>query len=152
MNKINQYLELKEKHQQEFNKFPMGFAFSYEQFKEGMEKLGLTMNDTDKVFGIFGGGFVRKSDEKAFNEMNKRHRQEEKEAIKNDLTGEGYIKDMFEYELSNHEYGYTFDIEETLNAVGITIDEINNSENLKHGLELALSRYEENEEEEDEDL
>ena len=81
--------------------------------------------------------------------MNKRHRQEEKDAIKNDLTGEGYIKDMFEYELANHEYGYTNNIDDTLIALGLTIDNINNDERLKHGLELALNRYRENEEEEE---
>ena len=67
----------------------------------------------------------------------------------NDLTGEGYIKDMFEYELANHEYGYTYDLEDTLNAIGLSMEEINNDERLKHGFDLALNRYRENEEEEE---
>lgn len=150
MKKINQYVELKEKHSKEFNKFPIGFAFSESQFKETMKKLGLKENETDKIIGIgIGGGFIRKTDVEAFNEMNKRHRQEEKDAIKNDLTGEDYIKDMFEYELANHEYGYTNNIEDALNALGLSIEKINNDERLKHGLELALNRYRENEEEEE---
>ena len=128
----------------------MGFAFSESQFKETMKKLGLEENETDKIIGIgIGGGFIRKTDVEAFNEMNKRHRQEEKEAIKNDLTGEGYIKDMFEYELANHEYGYTYNLEDTLNALGLTIEKINNDQRLKHGLDLALNRYIEKEEEEE---
>lgn len=150
MKNINQYEKLKEKHSKEFNKFPIKFAFSESQFKETMKDLGLTEKDTDKITGIgIGGGFIRKSDVQAFNEMNKRHRQEEKDAIKNDLTGEGYIKDMFEYELANHEYGYTNNIDDTLIALGLTIDNINNDERLKHGLDLALNRYRENEEEEE---
>lgn len=150
MKNNNQYEKLKEKHSKEFNKFPIKFVFSESQFKEAMKDLGLTEKDTDKITGIgIGGGFIRKSDVQAFNEMNKRHRQEEKDAIKNDLTGEGYIKDMFEYELANHEYGYTNNIDDTLIALGLTIDNINNDERLKHGLDLALNRYREYEEEEE---
>lgn len=150
MKRENQYEILREKNQNEFNKFPIKFAFNNKQFKESMEELGLTEKDTDKVVGIgYGGGFIRKSDIKAFNEMNKRHREEERQAIDNDLTGEGYIKDMFEYELANHEYGYTYELDETLEALGLTMEEINADERLKHGLELALNRYKEIEEEEE---
>lgn len=150
MKELNTYVELKEKHRQEFNKFPIQFAFSNEQFKEGMAKLGLTEKDTDKVVAVSdSGGFIRKTDVKAFNEMNRRHKQEEKDAINNDVTGDGYIKDMFAYELANHEYGYTYDLEDTLNALGLSIEEINNDNKLRHGLDLALNRYRENEEEEE---
>lgn len=150
MRTLNSYEELKKKHSEEFNKFPIQFAFSDEQFKENMAKLGLTEKDTDKVVAISSvGGFIRKTDVKAFYEMNKRHRQEEKDAINNDVTGDGYIKDMFAYELANHEYGYTHDLEDTLNALGLSIEEINNDNKLRHGLDLALNRYRENEEEEE---
>lgn len=150
MERKNQYDILREKHQKEFNEFPIKFAFSNEQFEESMEELGLTIDDTDKVVSIgYGGGFIRKSDTKAFNEMNRRHRKEERQAIENDKTGEGYIKDMFESELANHEYGYTYELEDTLEALGLTIEEINNDERLKHGLDLALNKYKENEEEEE---
>lgn len=150
MKMLNRYVELKEKHSEEFNKFPIAFAFSSEQFKKGMEKLGLTEKDIDKVVAVSdSGGFIRKKDAKAFNEMNERHRQEKKQAINNDVTGEGYIKDMFAYELANHEYGYTYDLEDTLNALGLSIEEINNDDRLRHGLDLALNKYRENEEEEE---
>lgn len=149
MKKENKYLILREKIQKEVNAFPMKFAFTNEQFANAMIELGLTEKDTDKIVGIGYGGFIRKTDIDAYNEMNRRHRTEEKQAIDNDLTGEGYIKDMFEYELANHEYGYTYELDDTLEAVGLTIEEINNDERLKHGLELALNRYKENEEEEE---
>lgn len=139
----NKYKELKDKHLQEFNEFPIGFAFSDKQFKEQMEKLGLTENDTDKVVPIGASGFIRKSDVDKFNEMNARHREEEKRAIDEDTTGEGYIKDMFDYELANHEYGYTYDLTDTLDSLGLTMNDINNNENLKRGLDLALARYKE---------
>lgn len=139
----NKYKELRDKHQTEFNEFPIKFAFSDEQFKKAMEELGLTENDTDKIVSIGASGFIRKSDVEKFNEMNKRHRQEEKEAINADTTGEGYIKDMFDYELANHEYGYTYDLTDTLEALDLTKDDINKDERLKHGLDLALKRYKE---------
>lgn len=139
----NQYQELKDKHQKEFNEFPIGFAFSDEQFKEQMEKLGLTVDDEDKVVGIGAGGFIRKDDVEKFKEMNTRHRAEEEEAIKNDTTGEGYIKDMFDYELANHEYGYTYDLTDTLDSLGLSMEDIQKDEKLKNGLRLALKRYDE---------
>ena len=91
---MNRYAELREKHQKEFDKFPMKFAFSDKQFKEAMESLGLTENDTDKIIGIGAGGFIRKSDLKAYTEMCQRTEKEMQEAIDNDKTGEGFIKEM----------------------------------------------------------
>ena len=49
---------------------------------------------------------------------------------------------MFRSELANHEYGYTGDIEETLDAVGVTLDDLNKHENLRKGLAKALKTYE----------
>jgi hypothetical protein len=90
----NAYLALKRKHQEEVNNFPMMFAFSNKQFAEGMAKLGLTENDTDKIYSIGGGGYIRKTDSEALSEMFDRHNKEMKNAIDSDLTGEGFIFDM----------------------------------------------------------
>ncbi|MCK2000804.1 hypothetical protein MZM54_05300 [[Brevibacterium] frigoritolerans] len=134
----NTYSTLKQKHQEEVNNFPMGFAFSNKQFEEAMEKLGLTATDTDKVVSIGGGGFIRKTDSEALGEMWSRHKKEMKDAIDNDTTGDGFIYHMFSYELANHEYGYTGEIEPALDALGLTIDEINASESLLYGLNLVI--------------
>lgn len=140
---MNKYREMKERHQTEVNEFPIQFAFSNEQFKEGMEKLGLTEKDTDKVVATVGGGFIRKADVAAYKEMLTRHYNERAEAINNDLTGNGFIYDMFKEELSNHEYGYTYELDDTLDSLGFTIEDINNNTNLKYGLELAMKDYKE---------
>lgn len=134
----NTYSILKQKHQEEVNNFPMGFAFSKKQLEEAMEKLGLTATDTDKVVSIGGGGFIRKTDSEALGEMWSRQKKEMKDAIDNDTTGDGFIFDMFAYELANHEYGYTGEIEPALDALGLTIDEINASESLLYGLNKAV--------------
>ena len=141
MKKENQYETLKERQQKEFNEFPMAFAFSNEQLKDGLKKLGLKENESDKVTSIGYGGFIRTVDVKAFVDMGKRHEDELKDAIKQDLTGEGFIKDMFTSELANHEYGYTYELDDTLETVGLTIDDINENENIKNGLALALKPY-----------
>lgn len=138
---MNKYEEMKEKHQKEFDQFPMKFAFTDKQFKESMEALGLTENDTDKIIGIGAGGFIKKSDLKSYTEMCQKAEKEMQEAIENDKTGEGFIKDMFKYELANHEYCITYELDDTLDALGLTLEEINNNQALKNGLKLAKKEY-----------
>ena len=132
------YLELKEKHQKESNEFPFMFAFSDNQFKEGMKKLGLEVTDTDKIYSIGMGAYIKKTDAKALEEMHKKHNLEMKMAISSSIAGEGFIFEMFNYELSNHEYTYTYDITDTLRALGITEEEVNNDERLLKGLNKAI--------------
>lgn len=122
----NEYQAMKQKHQEEVDKFPMFFAFSEKQFAEGMTEFGLEVSDTDKIVSISGiGGFIRETDVEAFREMFLRHEEERKEAIDNDSTGEGFVYEMFSYELANHEYGYTHDLEPALNALGFSLEEVN---------------------------
>lgn len=148
----NKYDELTEKHRKEVHSFPMAFAFTDKQFEEGMKQLGLSKDDINKVVSIGGGGFIRKSDVVTFNEMAKRQLEEQKQAIKDDKTGEGFIKDMFYSELNNHEYGYTKELDDTLDALDLTIDDINNNKNLKNGLSLAIQEIEKNEMEKEETI
>lgn len=135
---MNRYLELKQKHQDEVNKFPMAFAFNKRQFEEGMKKLGLEPTDTDKVYRLGGtGGFYKKTDAEALHGMFKRHSTEMQQAIDSDETGEGFIFEMFDYELGNHEYTYTNTIEDAINALGLTPDDIRSNERLQNGLRKA---------------
>lgn len=58
---MNRYQALSEKHQREFNKLPLGFAYSDKQFNEMMLKWGLhPKKDLDKLIRIPGGGFIQK--------------------------------------------------------------------------------------------
>lgn len=139
---MNMYLELKKQQEKEINKFPIIFAFSKKQLIEGKEKLGLKETDKNKLLSIGGGGFIRKSDEKALDEMLNRHNKELKKTIDEDLTGDGFIYDMFNYELSNHEYCITYDIEDTLDSLGFTVEEIKNNSKLLNGLQRAIQSQE----------
>lgn len=120
---MNKYLQLKEKHQKEFNNFPMFFAFDQKQFVEGMNKLGLTENDTDKIYS-FGntGGYFRKADASKLNEMLERFEKERQEALKDDE----YLYQAILYELGNHEYIITWDAEPALEAIGLSREDLKN--------------------------
>lgn len=136
---INSYKALKDRHAKEWNEIPIFFAFSNEQFNEGMKKLGLEPTDTDKIFSLKGtGGFMRRTDEKLLDDMTQRQARERKEAITADTTGDGYIFDMFYYELGNHEFTYTGSTGQTLDALGLTMKDINKDKRLKHGLDKAI--------------
>jgi hypothetical protein len=129
-------------HQEEVNNFPMFFAFNNKQFDEGMRELGLDPKDTDKIYRLGStGGYYRKTDAPALREMFERHSKEMEDAVKADTTGEGFIYDMFIYELANHEYCITYDLEPTLDALGLTLDEVNENPALLAGLKKAKKDY-----------
>ena len=135
-----------DQHQKEVNEFPLMFAFSKDQFNKGMkEKFNLKETDTDQIVSIGMGGFCKKSDVESFKQMLVRQDTEFAEAISSDETGENFIYQMFLYELSNHEYGYTGEVEDTLNALGMTLEYVNNKNNVKNGLKLAIKEIRENE-------
>jgi len=134
---MNDYLEMTKKHADDIAAFPMAFAFNNEQFKTAMEKLGLTEKDTDQVCSIFGGGIIKKTDIQKYRDMFASHRKDMADAIAADKTGGDFILAMFEYELSNHEYGYTLDDGDTLEALGISYEDLEKSDPLKNGLKLA---------------
>lgn len=133
----NAYLTLKRKQQEEVNNFPMIYAFDDKRFKEEMEKRGLTETDTDKLYRVANGVFVLKTDSKALSDMVNRHDKEMQDAIDGDATGEGFVYEMFRYELANHEYGYTREVDSTLDALGYTFEEIEKTKKLTKGLTLA---------------
>ena len=136
---MNRYAELKRRQQAEFSAFPMQFAFSDRQFAEGMAALGLGPTDTDKIYKAPGGGFYRREDSPRLEEMMERFDRELAEAIAADETGDGFIYEMFLYELDNHEYGYTRDTEETLDALGYTANQVLGNPRLKRGIEKAVT-------------
>ena len=137
---MNAYVELTNRHQKEVNNFPLGFAFSTQQFDEMMAKWNLTPNDTDKIYSIGGGGYVRKCDADAMHEMFERHAQEREVAIRENK--DDYLYHMFNYELANHEYGYTGDLEDTLDYLGLTMEEIKADERMLDALNRAIANQE----------
>lgn len=138
---MNSYQEMQERHQQEVNQFPFMFAFSNQQFDEGMRKLGLDPSQTDQIVSIGDGGFVRKSDVPAMKDMFARQEKERKAALAADKAERGHAYQMFLFELGNHEYCITQDLTETLEACGLTHEEINANPNLRKALARAIRDY-----------
>lgn len=152
--KENEYEKIKERHKKEFATLPLHFAFGNEQIKKKLEELKVKEDEIDKkLVGIGAGGFMLKEDYPKYKEMAERHYKEIQREIENDKDGTGFIKDMFVSELNNHEYGYTKEVNDTLEALGITYKDLNKNENLQHGLELAKQKFIQNTKEtENEDL
>ena len=94
------YKEYRDKRQQDFNSLPIFFAFGKEQFREQMEKRGLTVDDTDKIYALGdGGGYYLRSDAdvvRAFFDAP----EELPELMKDPV----FAEDAFAYEMKNHEY------------------------------------------------
>lgn len=138
------YYKMKTRQQKEFNNFAescMFFAFSGEQFTEGMKKLGLNPDtDSDKIERCCTGGYVLSTHSKLLEELHNRHATELSEAIKADTTGDTFIQGMFYYEMYNHEYGYSEDITDTLESLSLTMEEINASPSLLNGFNKAHVR------------
>ena len=137
----NKYKIMKERHQKEVNELPYMFAFDNEQFKRGLEKLGLNENEMDKLIYLGDNIYLKRTDLPKVEEVNKRHNEEIEREIKADTAGDKFIKDMFLYEMNNHEYGYTNEIEPILDVLHITDYDLRKNENLRNGLLLAKQYY-----------
>lgn len=138
---MNSYLALREKHSKEINAFPFIFAFSKPQLYEGMKKLGLDPSETDKLYSYGGGGYYRKTDAPMLKEMGQRHNKEMRDAIASDTTGDGFLYEMFKYELANHEYVITYDVDDTLDACSLTLEEVEANPIMMKALALAKRDY-----------
>lgn len=133
------YAEVKEQNQQQFNSFPMGFAFTREQLAQQMQRLGVD-SEADLI-SIGGGGFIRATDKAAFLAMLEETQERLQKEIDADPDGMGFVKQMFYTELANHEYCLTNDLTDTLEAVGYTAEEVNGNEKLRAGLMAAIDAY-----------
>ena len=58
------------------------------------------------------------------------------------MQDDEYLFSMFNYELANHEYGYTGELDDTLDALGLTIEEINTNPRMVDALKRAIAAQE----------
>lgn len=112
------YQEFRKKQQTDISNFPMFFAFSDKQLKEGLEKLGNP--PTSEMVSIGAGGFMLKKDKPNFDAMFKRHETELNENMKNP----DFAYSAFDYELANHEYCITCDNTDALETLNLTYDDV----------------------------
>lgn len=140
----NRYSEMRSRQQAAYNDFAKQFifyAFSNGQFEEGMKKLGLDPEaDKEKICFIGSGAYILKDHSADLNDIFRRSRDELQAAIAADQTGDGFIFDMFIAELQDHEFSYTGDPGEAVEACGFSLQEVQENEILRHGLQKAM-RY-----------
>lgn len=144
---MDTYQEIKSRQQKEVNNFPIGAAFSKKQFSEMLIKLGA--KDKSEVINVGGGVFVHVKNKERFLNLFLRHAEEMDNAIKQDQNGNGFIFQMFLYELRNHEYGYTMDETDTLQSLDISKKDLQENKALKNGLRLAKKAIAKEEEEQE---
>lgn len=113
------YIEIKNKWQEEINKFPIFWAFNEEQLQNIMKKLNIT--DKEDLRTIGGGSVLKKEDTIKWYQLMIKQRNEMEELIKKD---DEFVKEMFEYELANYEYAYNQDIDEILENLGLNKDKL----------------------------
>ena len=111
------YQELKDKHTKEFSEVPIFWAFSNEQFAEGLKKQNIVKGE--KLVSIGAGGYLRKADVPILDEVIKKHKAEKKEFKKQDKE---LIK-AIESELGNHEYIITYDPSDTIAALDLDMED-----------------------------
>lgn len=126
--KKQEYLDLKKRHQQELEDFPIAYAFNDKQLQEALEKLGASKEECVSVFGH--GDIVRRKDAKALVKMLENQDEELKQRLRDDV---GFAEAAFRYEMDNHEYciNWTAD-EDVLAAFYITFENID-----QWGLQMA---------------
>lgn len=130
----------KNKSQKDYNKFSKGkifYAFDMEQFKEGMESIGLNPKETNKIARLCGGAYILNNEIKNYIKFNNKQRNEFNKKMKNF----DFAKSAFKSELANHEYGYTMDPYDAITALGYTDDEVNNNPLLCKALQAAKEEY-----------
>ena len=120
--KMESYQELKARQAKELNDFEgIFFAFNNDQLKEGMEKIGLTTEDTKQIYSLGAGGYIRKDRSEEFHSMFERHNKEKEDRRKE----EKFLFESLVYELRNHEFCITLDPNNALNALGYNKEDIN---------------------------
>lgn len=113
------YAELKAKQSKEMNNFPLGVAFTQQSFETMMNKWGLTTSKEDlkKILSLGAGCYIRKSDEKEFDNLLAKQKKEKIDFIS---TDDG-LKSALLYEFGNQECGYTWDFEDGIKAIGFNV-------------------------------
>ena len=109
------YSELEAAAEKRISSVPMFFAFSNEQFAEGLKKLGV--DDPKELVSIIGGGYIKKTDKHLLEEAYEENMKERKEF----LADPKQLHEAFLYELGNHEHCITGNDVEVWCAVGASV-------------------------------
>ena len=128
------YTEFKNSLEKTTNDFqPIFFAFSNEQYAEGIKKIGASKDN--KITSIGAGGYILSKDVKRFLSMCGTRKQR----LKNYLKEPEQLKDALIYELANHEFCITGDYTDAMEALNIKPDKM--TKKSKKVLAEAINEY-----------
>ena len=106
--KKQEYLEMKRRHEEEMNDFPIAYAFNDEQLQQALEKLGATSRK--ECVTVFGhGDIVKRENAKPLVDMLERHTNEIRDKLREDVE---FAEAAFLYEMDNHEYAINWSADE----------------------------------------
>lgn len=134
------YLELKKENQKKFNDFSKKyiywiFAFSEKEFNDKLLELNLSKDD---IVSIGAGGFIKKSDKEKYLSLHLNSMENIIDIIKDD---DEELKKAFIYELGNHEYCVTYDLDDTLDALGLTRKQLQEDPRMALIMNKACEEY-----------
>ena len=130
------YLDLKDRQRKEIEDFPIAYAFSEEQLKMALKKLGATKEECVSIFGH--GDIVKKVDAPRFVAMLKRHDKEVREAL---VADKDFAVEAFLYEMDNHEYAINWSgDEDVLGCFGLEAEDLDKLD-LRNQYLLARKRH-----------
>ena len=126
------YREFKEMKQKEFNALPTMFAFSKKQLEEQMKKLGTNKSE---IVNLGYGLFMRKQDVYMLDAFEGKYEAMQKELMGND----DFLLDAFLYELRNHEYIVTYEVEDALEVFDLTVEDVKNDKRMLVAINKAMA-------------
>lgn len=129
----NDYDAFYDRQRAESDNFPLGAAFSLEQFEDMKKKLNVT--DKSELIHIGYGAFIRKTDKDAFTELMRRHDWE----LDRFLEKKERFISAVRSEMANHEFIITYNLEEALDPLGLEIDKL--TEEQREWCEIAKTQY-----------
>lgn len=128
------YKEYRESKQKEVNKLPLLFAFSGEQIGKILKEKKYKEEDLLSVPSI-PGCLVHKDDVEQIKAYFSK-----KSDLKERLKDKTFFEEALEYELRNHEFGYTYDFTDTFEVLNIDENFINEN-GLKEVFDKIVKKF-----------
>ena len=132
------YGDFKKKTSEELNAFTKKYcfwAFGRDQLNAKLQELGITEEEMRQKYVGFYGGAILADKVKDYEALSDKHFKQLKEYLKD----EKFAYSAFRYELSNHEYGYTYDEAPALRALCLTARDVSENETLRRAFVKAAA-------------
>lgn len=128
------YEKFKQEAKQEINALPMDFAFSGKQMTEALKRLGA---ESRKECDSLGGGALclKKDPDRIVSTIDAL----DKKLVKNMQDDFDFAKSAFIYELNNHEYNFTYDETDALEALSVTREMLSNNAQMRKAFVEAVA-------------